>query len=218
MGTKKIKFIFSQKRMTRKTLRRKVIDKFLKEKPGPAKDETYNRYEYLVEKTENGNIILKRPANLKLGFDYRIDVEGMLFKNGTNAPSHFEIFNDLKKKHKEDRNFAEEVRLGILRVLDMENPDDILQDISDKDIGLPVELILKISKWFAVEMDIRYWNGWGRNKYRLWLELMNLFEYRFKGNKTGYNFVKNRKKITEKRAIKMLMDKKGVTSIKQLFI
>lgn len=205
MGTQTIELLFSQKGMTRQSIRKKMVDKFLLEKPGPAEDETYNRYIYVVEKVKEGDIILVRPANLKLGFDFRIDVTDIKFSKGTNAPSHYDIFMDLKKKHEINKIFAEEVRLGILRIINMEDPIDVLKDIKEEDLGLSVELLLKISKWFAVEMDIRYWNGWGRNKYRVWLELMKLFNYQFIAISTGYNFQdENGEVITENKALKSL--------------
>jgi|GEM_PF-144793 len=212
-----IEFIFSQNGMNRQTLREKVVNKFFQERPGPVEyNDTYSRYEYIVERTQFGNVVLIRPANLKLGFDFRIDVKFWDFGNGKNAPSHINIFEDLKEKHTTDTDFAEEVRLGILQVLNMEDPDDVLQNIQDKNIGLPVELILKISKWFAVEMDIRYWNGWGRNKYKLWLDLMKLFQYNFNGVDTGYNFFDdNGKKCSEKKATKLFLESQEFTSITQ---
>jgi len=161
--TKK-ELIFSQKGLSRKEIRKKMVEEFLKETPGPAEDETYNRYVYLVEKTKEGNVILVRPANLKLGFDFRIDVEGMKFRNGTQAPSHLDLFEDLYLKYKNDAEFCNEVIKAIIAVNDMKDPEEILPNIKDLGFGLSVELNLKVSKWFAVEQDIRYWNGWGRNK------------------------------------------------------
>ncbi len=38
--------------MSREEIRKKVVEGFLKEKPGHAEDETYNRYEYLAEKNK----------------------------------------------------------------------------------------------------------------------------------------------------------------------
>ena len=205
MGTTKIEFIFSQKGMTREGIRRKVVEQFLKEKSGPAKDENYNRYEYLVERTKQGNVILMRPANLKLGFDFRIDVDKLTFRKGTHAPTHIDLFEDLKKKYLENKDFCDKVIKAIIDVINMEGPEDLLKDFEDKNIGYSVELLLKVSKWFAVEQDIRYWNGWGRNKQVLWLRLMRHFEFKYKAIKQGFKFYdKEGKLLTEKKAVDVM--------------
>ena len=205
MALTKIKYIFSQKDMSREDIRRKVVEKFLEEKSGPAKDENYNRYEYHVENSKEGNIILVRPANLKLGFDFRVDVKGMKFIKGSAAPSHIDIFEDLKTKFKKDQKYSEEIKDAIIRVAKMEDPSDILKDVKEKNIGYSVELLLKINKWLFVEQDIRYWNGWGRNKFVVWLQLMNFFKYEYetKDNKF-YFFDKTNTKLTEKKAIEVM--------------
>lgn len=193
--------------MSKQHVRKKVVGKFLEELPGPADDETYNRYHYTVEKSNDWDIVLIRPANLKLGFDFRIDVTNTTFSKGTNAPSHHDFFTDLKLKHENNLDYAEEVRKGIVSVIDMSEPTDIIPNIQDENIGLPVEMLLKVSKWFAIEMDIRYWNGWGRTKYKVWLELMKRYNYRFVPKPTGYNFLDDEgKEISEKKATKLLFE------------
>jgi len=205
MGTTKIEMIFSQKGLTREEIRRKMVEEFLKEKPGPAKDENYNRYQYLVEKTRQGNVILMRPANLKLGFDFRIDVDKLIFRKGTHAPTHLDLFEDLRKKYQKDKDFCDKVINAIIDVNNMKEPEDILKNFEDKNIGYPVELLLKVSKWFAVEQDIRYWNGWGRNKQVLWLNLMRYFGFKYEATPNGFNFYdKNGNLLTEKKAIDVM--------------
>ena len=209
MTKTKIEFIFSQKGMTREQVRKKVVEKFLEERSGPAKDETYNRYDYLVEKTDGGNVILVRPANLKLGFDFRIDVDSMTFRKKSHAPTHIDILEDLKNKRAKDAEFEAVVRKAIIKVNEMYDPEELLPEINDKEIGFPVELILKISKWFAIEQDIRYWNGWGRNKQVLWLELMNYFNYNYIPVDSGFKFVDSTGNIlTEKKAIAVMNNSK----------
>ena len=190
MGTTRIEFIFSQKGMSRQEVREKVVKKFFEEKPGPAEDENYNRYVYLVEKTKeaNINVVLIRPANLKLGFDFRIDVEGMIFSKDTHAPSHIDLFEDLKLKYSKDKQFCDKVIEAIIEVINMKDPEEILGSFKDLNIGYSVELILKISKWFAIEQDIRYWNGWGRNKQTFWLKLMRHYKFRYEPTDSGFKF------------------------------
>jgi len=207
MGKTEIELIFSQKGMTREEIRRKVVELFLEEKSGPAKDETYNRYDYIVEKTKQGNVILIRPANLKLGFDFRIDVDQLTFRKGTHAPTHIDLFEDLKKKYLEDKDFCDKVIQAIIDVNNMMEPEEILKDFEDKNIGYSVELLLKVSKWFAVEQDIRYWNGWGRNKQVLWLKLMRHFEFKYEPNPNGFKFYDNTGKLlSEERATAIMND------------
>jgi hypothetical protein len=205
LSTTKGELIFSQKGLTRNEVRKKVIEIFLQEKPGPAIDETYNRYLYLVEKTREGNVVLVRPANLKLGFDFRIDVEGKTFRNGTHAPSHRDLFEDLKRKFEHDPKFCHNVIEAIIDVNNMKDPEEILLNFKDIGFGLSVELILKVSKWFAIEQDIRYWNGWGRNKQVIWLRLMRHYEFRYVPVKTGFNFFdENGNLLTEESAAKKI--------------
>ena len=205
MGTTKIEFIFSQKGLAREGIRRKAVEQFLKEEPGPAKDENYNRYEYLAEKTKQGNVLLIRPANLKLGFDFRIDVDKLIFMKGKHAPTHIDLFEDLKKKYLEDKDFCDKVIKAIIDVIDMVEPEEILEDFEDKNIGYSVELLLKLSKWFAVEQDIRYWNGWGRYKQVRWLKLMRYFEFKYEPIKQGFKFYdKDGKLLTEEKAFSVM--------------
>ena len=206
MATDKVEFIFSQEGMTREEIRKKVVEKFFKEKPGPAEDETYNRYEYLVEKTKQGNVILIRPANLKLGFDFRIDVDKLTFRKGTHAPTHIDLFEDLKKKYLKDREFCDRVIKAIIDVNNMVEPNEILKNFEEKNIGYSVELLLKVSKWFAVEQDIRYWNGWGRNKQVLWLRLMRYFEFRYVARPNGFRFYDNQGKLLSEEKATKIMD------------
>lgn len=185
MSLIKLNFFINQKDLTRAQIRKIVVEKFLEESPGPADDETYNRYQYAVEHTSKGDVVLIRPANLKLGFDFRIDVLGMKFIRGTEAPSHEDLFEDLKLKHTKDPVYAELVRKAIIDVFYMAEPEEIISSITEKKIGLPVDLLLKVSKWLAIEQDIRYWNGWGRVKNIKWLELIKYFNYQVHIEKKG---------------------------------
>jgi len=207
MALTEIELSINQEGMTRAKIRKIVVGHFLEELSGPAKDETYNRYHYTVEKSQRWNVVLIRPANLKLGFDFRIDVTNIKFSKRTNAPSHLDFFNDLKFKHEQNPEYAEKVRIGIIRVLKMEEPSDVLRDINDEGIGMSPELLLKVSKWFAIEMDIRYWNGWGRTKYFVWLELMKKYDYRFSPTDKGYAFIDSAGNIVkEEKATDLLLN------------
>ena len=203
MAIKKIEFIFSQEGLSREQVRKKVVKKFFEEKPGPAKDETYIKYQYLVEKTKEGNLILVRPALKKLGFDFRIDVEGMIFSKGTNAPSHMDLFEDLKYKDSKNQQFCNKVIEAIIKVIHMKEPNIILGPFKDLNIVDRIELILKIIKWFSIEMDIRYWNGWGRKKLERWVRLMRYYNFRYIPKRGGYSFYDvNKELLSEDAAAK----------------
>ena len=60
----------------RNELRKSLVLKFLEEEPGEGKGDLATRYKYIIEKSsDNRNIFLIRPANLKNGFDFQIKVE-----------------------------------------------------------------------------------------------------------------------------------------------
>lgn len=209
MALNRINFELTQRGKTRAQVRREVVEKFLEESPGPASDEVYNRYEYIVEETPEGRILLTRPANLKLGFDYRIDVEGMTFMKGTVSPTHQDIFKDLKFKNGKNPDYAERVRKALVDVYEMAEPEDILPKIQNKEIGYSPELLLKLAKWFAIEQDIRYWNGWGRVKNVTWFNLLKFFNYKYevvkKKNTQEFIFYDSSgNKLSEKKATELM--------------
>ena len=69
---------------SREELRKIVIFKFMEEKPGLGKGNDTSRYRYNVEILNDGRrIYLTRPAYLKKGFDFRINVENTLFQTGS---------------------------------------------------------------------------------------------------------------------------------------
>ena len=85
------KFYFIQKG-NRNSVRSKVVNEFLNEKPGTGKGEKATNYRYDVEKLKDGRkIYLTRPAPKRFGFDFLIHVEKEIFKNNKDNPEH-EIF------------------------------------------------------------------------------------------------------------------------------
>ena len=68
---------------TRNEVRKRVIEKFMKEKPGTGKKEKASWYNYYVETLSDGSrIFLTRPAWKKSGFDFVIRVENVDFSVG----------------------------------------------------------------------------------------------------------------------------------------
>ena len=149
----------------RQNLRKIIVLKFLEEEPGSGSGSNTSRYRYNVETLNNGSkIYLTRPAYLKKGFDFRINVEDMTFLTGGEYPKHDDIFNDLTLKRKSNPDMARGLYEAIKEVYECKDPEDVLPKYSGVkfEIGYSIELILKVLKWFFIEQDIRDWNFSGR--------------------------------------------------------
>ena len=148
---------------TRNEVRGRVITEFLKELPGTGNGEKQSKYLYFVETLKDGNrIYLERPANLHNGFDFLINVENINFSTTNRIkynPSHDNIFNDLKAKKIESQ---EKYKKLYKLIEDVYNCKEIEDTNLQFNSGYPVDLILKVAKWFFIEQDIRYWNYSGR--------------------------------------------------------
>ena len=83
----------------RNTLRSFVINEFLKEQPGTGNKELTSVCRYDAEELSDGRkVYLTRPAYLNKGFDFVVNVEGMIFPNGKTNPRHEDIFSDINLK------------------------------------------------------------------------------------------------------------------------
>jgi hypothetical protein len=152
---------------SRNEVRQRVIAEFLREKPGLGNGDLQSKYIYFVEILKTGNkVYLERPANLHNGFDFLINVENTNFSKTNRIkynPAHEDIFNDLKIKKEESEVKYKKLYLLIEEVF---NCREINNDISLVfNTGYPVDLILKVIKWFFIEQDIRYWNYSGRTMF-----------------------------------------------------
>ena len=154
---------------SRVELRKIVVSQFLEEEPGLGKGSDASHYRYNVETLDDGRrIYLTRPAYLKKGFDFRINVERTAFQTGHEYPKHDDIFHDLRLKRAEDSAMFSRLHQAIERVHNCEDPEDVLPEYTDIkfDVGHPVDLILKVIKWFLIEQDIRDWNYSGRQMFK----------------------------------------------------
>jgi len=154
---------------SRGELRKTVVSKLLKEKPGLGGGDDASHYRYNVETLNDGRrVYLTRPAYLKKGFDFRINVEGMIFQTGKEYPKHDDIFDDLMVKRQENPAMSSRLHQAIERVYYCEDPEDILLEYTDVKFseGHPIDLILKVIKWFLIEQDIRDWNYSGRQMFK----------------------------------------------------
>jgi hypothetical protein len=148
----------------RNELRQLVIKKIWNEIPGEGKGEKTAHYSYYVEKLLNSKrIFLTRPAIRRQGFDFLIHVEDYQFLTGRDSPKHVDIINDLQRKKDTEPEKYKKLKVLLEKIFLCEDTDDLLnkENISF-DCGFPVDLILKVCKWFFIEQDIRYWNYSGR--------------------------------------------------------
>jgi hypothetical protein len=149
----------------RNNLRKLAIREFTKERAGEGKGEMSTNYKYIVETLKSGDrIYITRPAFNKLGFDFLIHVENHKFLNGKDNPKHDDLINDIKLKASSS-SLSKKILNDIEKVYRCYEPNKEIVDYSLYNglVGFPFDLILKISKWFFIEQDIRYWNYSGRN-------------------------------------------------------
>jgi len=154
---------------SRVELRKIIVSKFLEEEPGIGRGSDASHYRYNVETLSDGRrVYLTRPAYLKTEFEFHINVEGTVFQTGHDYPKHDDIFNDLRLKKQKNPATCRRLQQAIERVHNCEDPDDILPEYANLkfNAGHPVDLILKVIKWFLIEQDIRDWNYSGRQMFK----------------------------------------------------
>jgi len=156
---------------TRNEVRMRVVNKFAEEEPGIGKDEMASRYIYFVETLSNGDrVYLQRPANLHNGFDFLVCVENANYaKPGMrkrNYPKHDDFEQDLLKKKKENPEMFKKLYRILRRIFECHDVSEEEINRIKFNVGLPVDHIVKTTKWLFIEQDIRYWNYSGR--YMTW--------------------------------------------------
>jgi len=154
---------------SRAELRKIVVFQFIEEEPGLGGGSDASHYRYNVETLSDGRrIYLTRPAYLKKGFDFRINVERTVFLTGHEYPKHDDIFGDLRLKRQENSAMCGRLYQAIEWVYNCEDPERILSEYVDIKFnkGHPVDLVLKVIKWFLIEQDIRDWNYSGRQMFK----------------------------------------------------
>lgn len=79
------------------SMRKNLIQAFLRETPGTGIGDNASRYQYNVEKFGNYSIFLKRPTQLNKGFDFTVNIDGLFFKRNRrySNPSHQDIIDTL---------------------------------------------------------------------------------------------------------------------------
>jgi len=166
LGKNEITKWFSNKG-SRNEVRQRIINVFIKEAPGKGIGDNASKYIYYVETLSDGNhVYLERPTWRHNGFDFLIRVENTdyvpLSQKRRNSPKHDDIEQDLKLKKAESKKEYARLYELIRRIYECDDVSDIEMAELHFSVGLPVDHILKIIKWFFIEQDIRYWNYSGR--------------------------------------------------------
>ena len=160
MGKNEITKWFSNKG-SRNEVRQRIIDVFIKEAPGKGSRDNASRYIYYVETLSDGNrVYMVRPANLHKCVDFSIHVENTNYASPSqkrrNSPKHDDLAQDLKsKKAESEKKYARLYEL-IRRIYECDDVSDIEMAELHFSVGLPVDHILKIIKWYFINQDIRY--------------------------------------------------------------
>lgn len=163
---------------------------FGKENPGNGKSEDASKYIYkfedIVVKNDVYNLMIKRPASLHWGFDFVIYLNknneyydfcniNNLNQNGkkrkkNSPPGMSDIIILLnQKKNNNEEEFKKVLEL-IEKIYQCKKVDIHYEcqyiNFKDKcENDLPIEVILKLTKWLFIEQDIRYWNYSGRKSF-----------------------------------------------------
>lgn len=130
-----------------------------------------SEYKYFVETTDGGRrIFLRRPARLNKGFDFTVSVENYGFGGRIkDTPRHEDILSDLEDKCTRFPNFRDTLFVAIERIYHCDDPNEVIKENDKLKLlppnGLPIDLTLKIIKWFFIEQDITYWNWSGRTMF-----------------------------------------------------
>jgi hypothetical protein len=152
----------------RKALRRAIAAKWSEEDP-------HTSYRYNVERCANGKrVYLLRPTWLNKGFDFQVNVEGLVkvVKPGKGAtremPSHGDVIHDLQSKVAKRPRDTETLFEAVAAVYECGEPAEILRQsprLSTFKEGWPVDQSLYAVKWLFIEQDVTYWLQTGRDMF-----------------------------------------------------
>lgn len=154
---------------SRNQVRKRILEVFLKEKPGKGPNELASRYTYFVEALMDGKrIFVRRPAYNYKGFDFVIRVENTDFSKGKELrsrsnPKHDDLYEDLREKKRDNPSNYKKLYRLIDLIYNCKNISR--KEYSDLSFscGYTVDLILGVFKWFFIEQDIRDWSYSGRD-------------------------------------------------------
>jgi hypothetical protein len=150
----------------RRALRRSVAEKWCDEDP-------CTNYRYNVERCANGRLLyLLRPTWLNKGFDFQVNVEGLVktVKPARGAtremPSHSDVLHDLSSKVSARPANRRSLFEAIGAVYDCGEPADVISQsppLAAFEGGWPMDQLLYIIKWLMIEQDVTYWLQTGRD-------------------------------------------------------
>ena len=150
----------------RRTLRRTIAEKWSDEDP-------HTNYRYNVEQCADGKrVYLLRPTWLNKGFDFQVNVEGLVkvlkpARGPTREmPSHGDLVHDLRSKLAKRPDDAAVLFEAIGAVYNCGDPATIVGQmprLTALKEGWPVDQLLYTIKWLMIEQDITYWLQTGRD-------------------------------------------------------
>lgn len=147
-------------------LRRAVAEKW-------SDENAHTNYRYNVERCADGKrLYLLRPTWLNKGFDFQVNVEGLvkvvkLAKGATREmPSHGDVMHDLRSKVAQRPKDAAVLFDAVAAVYDCGKPAEIVNQmpgLAALKEGWPIDQLLYIIKWLMIEQDVSYWLQTGRD-------------------------------------------------------
>jgi hypothetical protein len=150
----------------RRTLRRTIAEKWSDEEP-------HTNYRYNVEQCASGKrVYLLRPTWLNKGFDFQVNVEGLVkvvkpAKGSTREmPSHGDLIHDMQSKVAKRSKDREVLFDAVCAVYDCAEPAKVVKQMPRLSVfkeGWPVDQLLYIIKWLMIEQDVTYWLQTGRD-------------------------------------------------------
>ena len=150
----------------RRTLRQTIAEKWCDEEP-------HTNYRYNVERCADGKrVYLLRPTWLNKGFDFQVNVEGLVkvVKAGKGTtremPSHGDLVHDLRSKLQERPKDANLLFDAVAAVYECAEPAEIVKGLGKLrpfKVGWPLDQTLYIIKWLMIEQDVTYWLQTGRD-------------------------------------------------------
>lgn len=150
----------------RRTLRKTIAEKWCDE-------DQYTNYRYNVERCANGKrVYLLRPTWLNKGFDFQVNVEGLVkvVKPGKGPtremPSHGDVMHDLRSKLGKRPKDGDVLFDAVCAVYGCSEPAEVVKKmprlVGFKE-GWPVDQLLYTLKWLMIEQDVTYWLQTGRD-------------------------------------------------------
>ena len=149
------------------SMRKNLIQTFLRENPGLGIGDNASRYHYNVEHFGDYGIFLKRPTQLNKGFDFTVNIKGLFFKKKRrySNPSHQDIIDALTDCKIDFPHIYPSIAQKLQQIYDCEPfsvapSGAIFCDYAGNEH--PIEVILLAVKWLFMEQDCAYWNYSGR--------------------------------------------------------